>query len=157
LSDQWAPIVRRNYANGRRNGKRCGLSGGFCRVWARSRWEPLTTHLTPCGSARPGCARDPIDVVVTDTVMPKMSGPELVAKLRATHPSITVIFMSGHTPETVDRHGGADLGTAFFQKPFEVDDLLAKVREMPADGPPRAPQWGNKKGGGFRHHPVVSC
>jgi nitrogen-specific signal transduction histidine kinase/CheY-like chemotaxis protein len=73
--------------------------------------------------------RDPIDVVITDTVMPRMSGPELVERLRASHPDVRVIFMSGHTPETVLRHGGADPGTAFLQKPFEVDELLARVRD----------------------------
>jgi CheY-like chemotaxis protein len=72
--------------------------------------------------------REPIDVVVTDTVMPKMSGPELVERLRASHPAVRVIFMSGHTPETVMRHGGA-AGTAFLQKPFELDELLALVRD----------------------------
>jgi DNA-binding response OmpR family regulator len=73
--------------------------------------------------------RDAIDVVVTDTVMPRMSGPELVERIRASHPRVKVIFMSGHTPETVLRHGGAEEGTTFLQKPFEVDVLLAKVRD----------------------------
>jgi CheY-like chemotaxis protein len=85
--------------------------------------------------------RDAIDVVVTDTVMPRMSGPELVARLRASHPMVKVIFMSGHTPETVLKHGGAELGTTFLQKPFEVDDLLATVRRLLAEGaspPPKA-------------------
>jgi CheY-like chemotaxis protein len=73
---------------------------------------------------------DPIDVVITDTVMPRMSGPELVERLRALHPDVKVIFMSGHTPETVLRHGVAEEGTLFLQKPFDVDDLLARLREM---------------------------
>jgi PAS domain S-box-containing protein len=83
--------------------------------------------------------RDPIDVVVTDTVMPRMSGPELVSRLRASHPMVKVIFMSGHTPETVLRHGGAELGTTFLQKPFEVDELLATVRRLLAEGASAAP------------------
>ena len=80
--------------------------------------------------------RKPIDVVITDTVMPRMSGPELVRKLRASHAQVKVIFMSGHTPETVHQHGGADPGAAFFQKPFEVDDLIAKVGELLAEETP---------------------
>jgi two-component system cell cycle sensor histidine kinase/response regulator CckA len=88
---------------------------------------------------------EPIDVVVTDTVMPRMSGPELIQRLRASHPDVHVIFMSGHTPETVLQHGGAGAGTTFLQKPFEVDVLLAKVQELLADrraddrDPPRSP------------------
>jgi PAS domain S-box-containing protein len=70
-----------------------------------------------------------IDVVVTDTVMPRMSGPELVQRLRSLNPDVKVIFMSGHTPETVLRHGGVE-GAAFLQKPFEIDDLLRQVRIM---------------------------
>jgi PAS domain S-box-containing protein len=87
---------------------------------------------------------DPIDVVVTDTVMPRMSGPELVERLRTWQPGVRVIFMSGHTPETVLRHGGIGAGTAFLQKPFDVEDLLGLVRKLLAEGSapatrPRAP------------------
>jgi PAS domain S-box-containing protein len=77
--------------------------------------------------------RDPIDVVVTDTVMPRMGGPELVSRLRASHPRVKVIFMSGHTPETVLEHGGSELGATFLQKPFEVDELIAMVRQFLAE------------------------
>jgi PAS domain S-box-containing protein len=87
--------------------------------------------------------RDPIDVVVTDTVMPRMSGPELVRRLRASHPFVKVIFMSGHAPETVHQHGGA-AGTTFLQKPFEVDDLLAKVRALLAEGGRQRRERGRK-------------
>jgi PAS domain S-box-containing protein len=78
-------------------------------------------------------ARDPIDVVITDTVMPRLSGPELLQRLRAAQPAVKFIFMSGHTPETVLEHGGIGPGTAFLQKPFDVDDLLAKVGELLAE------------------------
>jgi DNA-binding NtrC family response regulator len=74
--------------------------------------------------------REPIDVVVTDTVMPKMGGAELVSRLRASHPRVKVIFMSGHTPETVLQHAGPDLGATFLQKPFEVDALIGMIREL---------------------------
>ena len=71
-----------------------------------------------------------IHIIVTDTVMPRMSGPELIERLRATRPELKAIFMSGHTPETVRIHGGTGEGTAFLQKPFDVEHLLAKVREL---------------------------
>ena len=76
------------------------------------------------------------DIVVTDTVMPRMSGPELVQRLRSANPDVKVIFMSGHTPETVLLHGGV-AGTAFLQKPFEFDDLLARIRELRGAAPDR--------------------
>jgi PAS domain S-box-containing protein len=79
-------------------------------------------------------AVEPIDVVVTDTVMPRMSGPELVKQLRLLQPDLKVIFMSGHTPETVLEHGDVS-GGVFLQKPFEIDDLLGHVRELLAEGP----------------------
>ena len=74
-----------------------------------------------------------IDVVLTDAVMPRMSGPELVERLRSANPQVKVVFMSGHTPETVLRHGV--VGTAFLQKPFEFEDLLARLRELLATPP----------------------
>jgi CheY-like chemotaxis protein len=80
--------------------------------------------------------RHEIDVVVTDAVMPRMSGPELVQRLRAANPEVRVIFMSGHTPETVLLHGGVQ-GTAFLQKPFEFDDLLACIQELLSARAPR--------------------
>jgi PAS domain S-box-containing protein len=73
---------------------------------------------------------DPIDVIVTDTVLPRVSGPELVARLRAAQPGVRVIFMSGYAPETAFSHGELGPGVAFFQKPFEIRELLAKVREL---------------------------
>jgi two-component system cell cycle sensor histidine kinase/response regulator CckA len=68
--------------------------------------------------------------------MPRMSGPELVERLRALNPEVKVIFMSGHTPETVLRHGGV-AGAAFLQKPFEIDTLLRQVRVPLAQGRPK--------------------
>lgn len=83
--------------------------------------------------------RQGIDVVLTDAVMPRMSGPELVQRLRAANPDVKVIFMSGQTPETVLQHG-AVTGTAFLHKPFEFDDLVARLRELlAAPRPPAAP------------------
>jgi PAS domain S-box-containing protein len=78
-----------------------------------------------------------IDVVVTDAVMPRMSGPELVQRLRRANPDVKVIFMSGHTPEAILRHGGVE-GTTFLQKPFDFEDLLGHVRDLLAAPPTRA-------------------
>jgi len=69
-----------------------------------------------------------------------MSGPELVQRPRTWQPGVKVIFMSGHTPETVLQHGGVGAGTAFLQKPFDIDDLLAQIRKLLAQGRPGKPR-----------------
>jgi DNA-binding response OmpR family regulator len=74
-------------------------------------------------------SRVPIDVVVTDMVLPRMSGPELIRRLRALRPGLKTLFMSGHTPETAHQQGGIG-DAAFLQKPFEVGDLLGRIRDL---------------------------
>ncbi|MBU8543153.1 MULTISPECIES: hybrid sensor histidine kinase/response regulator [Roseomonadaceae] len=88
------------------------------------------------------CARDgaealamaeeagPIDLVLTDVVMPRLGGPELVRALRARHPTVKVLFMSGYTDDSVVRHGLMDASVAFIQKPYTPRSLAAKVREV---------------------------
>jgi PAS domain S-box-containing protein len=95
------------------------------------------------------CARDgaealtmaedagPIDLVLTDVVMPRLGGPELVRALRARHPTLKVLFMSGYTDDSVVRHGLMDASVAFIQKPYTPRSLAAKVREV-LDTPPPA-------------------
>jgi two-component system cell cycle sensor histidine kinase/response regulator CckA len=71
-----------------------------------------------------------IDLLITDVVMPRMSGPELARRLRARRPGLRVLCMSGY-PEGTQREVAADAGTwnAWLQKPFSPDGLIAKVRE----------------------------
>jgi two-component system, cell cycle sensor histidine kinase and response regulator CckA len=71
-----------------------------------------------------------IHLVLTDIVMPKMSGPELAKRLRSVRPEIKLLYMSGYTDDTIIRHGMLDTKTAFLQKPFTPEDLLRKVREV---------------------------
>ncbi len=69
-----------------------------------------------------------IDLVVTDVVMPVMSGTELVRRVEAIRPGIRVMFMSGYTGDAVLSHGVIEGGAAFLQKPFTRDALNRKVR-----------------------------
>jgi len=73
----------------------------------------------------------PIDIVVTDVVMPHFRGPEVARRLRAARPDIKVIFMSGYTEgevSAINDEGASDM--PLLQKPFELDLLAAKVREI---------------------------
>ncbi|MCD9184835.1 MAG: PAS domain S-box protein [Pyrinomonadaceae bacterium] len=71
-----------------------------------------------------------IDLLMTDVVMPEMGGSELAAKLAAVHPGLKVLFTSGYTDDSVIRHGVTDEGRNFLQKPFSLETLLDKVREI---------------------------
>ena len=71
-----------------------------------------------------------IDVVLTDVVMPGMSGPQLVEQLRADHPNLAALFMSGYTSDAVLRHGIETGEADFLQKPFSTSVLAAKLRRV---------------------------
>ncbi|MGB7846337.1 MAG: PAS domain S-box protein [Candidatus Acidiferrum sp.] len=72
----------------------------------------------------------PIPLLITDIVMPEMSGRALAEKLTAMRPSMRVLYMSGYSHETIDRYGAMDFGQDYLQKPFTKKDLATKVREL---------------------------
>jgi nitrogen-specific signal transduction histidine kinase/CheY-like chemotaxis protein len=75
-----------------------------------------------------------IDLVIADVVMPGLSGPETIARVRASRPGTRVIFVSGYTADALgDRHPLGS-GTRFLQKPFKPDDLTDAVRTALAGG-----------------------
>jgi len=71
-----------------------------------------------------------IDMLMTDVVMPEMSGRELAATLSGIYPKLRCLFMSGYTANVIARHGVLDEGVHFIHKPFAKQDLAKKVREV---------------------------
>lgn len=71
-----------------------------------------------------------LPLMVTDIVMPQLSGQELAARLAPLHPKMRVIYMSGYTDDAVVRHGVLNSTTFFLQKPFTPIALVKKVREV---------------------------
>ncbi len=77
----------------------------------------------------------PIHLVLTDVVMPGMSGNELVTRIQLLRPEIKVLFMSGYADHAVVHHGVIEAGMYFLQKPFTPTLLAQKVREV-LESPP---------------------
>jgi PAS domain S-box-containing protein len=71
-----------------------------------------------------------IDVLVTDVVMPGMSGRELADRLAASRPGVQVLYLSGYTEDAVIGRGVIESETTFLQKPFGLADIASKVREI---------------------------
>lgn len=70
-----------------------------------------------------------IELLITDVIMPEMNGLELAQRLRAIHPGLRWLFMSGYPAGTIAHHGVLNPDVCFIEKPFRADALAAKVRE----------------------------
>jgi PAS domain S-box-containing protein len=81
--------------------------------------------------------REPIHILVTDVVMPRLSGRELATRITAARPEIKILYISGYTDDSIFRHGVLEGGVAFLQKPFNLKDLAQKIRQV-LDGEPAA-------------------
>ena len=75
-------------------------------------------------------ASEPIRLLLTDVIMPGMSGPDTAASVRRLLPGMRVLYMSGYTDDAVSLHGVLAEGTALLQKPFSAGDLAAKLSDV---------------------------
>jgi PAS domain S-box-containing protein len=97
------------------------VGAGYCMLEASDGIQALKV-----AASHPG----PIHLLITDVVMPHLSGPELATKLSSERPGLKVLFISGYTDDTVFRHGVLEGGVAFLQKPFNLKALSQKIREV---------------------------
>jgi PAS domain S-box-containing protein len=97
------------------------VGAGYCMLEASDGSQALRV-----AASHPG----PIHLLITDVVMPHLSGPELARKLSSERTALKVLFISGYTDDTVFRHGVLEGGVAFLQKPFNLKALAQKIREI---------------------------
>jgi len=71
-----------------------------------------------------------IDLLLTDVVMPQMSGRDLMTRLHQTRPGLKGLYMSGYSEDTIARHGVLEDGINFLQKPFRPQELVRRVRQI---------------------------
>ena len=77
-------------------------------------------------SAHPG----PIQLLISDVIMPGMDGPDLAERLAAVHAGMKCLFISGYTADIITQRGALEAGVMFMAKPFSRNDLAHKVREV---------------------------
>jgi two-component system, cell cycle sensor histidine kinase and response regulator CckA len=70
-----------------------------------------------------------IHLLITDVVLPEMSGKDLAREIEKIRPNIKTLFMSGYTANVIAHQGVLDEGVAFIEKPFTFENLARKVRE----------------------------
>jgi two-component system, cell cycle sensor histidine kinase and response regulator CckA len=71
-----------------------------------------------------------IHLIVADVVMPDMSGPACVERIRAVRPGVPALYISGHADDVLDAHGVADRTRHFVRKPFTLSELMRAVRDL---------------------------
>jgi CheY-like chemotaxis protein len=108
-----------------------------CRILQRHGYRVLQAkHGADALQLLVGEAGAAVSLVLTDVVMPEMGGAELVRHLRARAHPARVLFMSGYSEEAVATHGVLVEGVGLLEKPFEMDVLLRRVREVLDASPP---------------------
>jgi two-component system, cell cycle sensor histidine kinase and response regulator CckA len=107
-----------------------GVRSLVCDALAAQGYKVLEAHSPLKAVSIMGSYTEPIHVLLTDVVMPQVSGKVLANHMAAVHPESRVLYMSGYTDDAVVRHGILEADTFFLQKPFTSRALVQKVREV---------------------------
>jgi two-component system, cell cycle sensor histidine kinase and response regulator CckA len=108
------------------------------RVLERAGYKVLEAASGPDALALLAARNPDLDLLLTDVVMPGMSGRQLADQLTDAMPGLRVLYMSGYTDEAIVHHGVLEPGVAFLEKPFPPDVLLRRLREVLDNSPARA-------------------
>jgi CheY-like chemotaxis protein len=119
-----------------------GVRGIVDRILSRAGYEVLTVADGAAAVELAAERTGPIHLLITDVVMPGVSGKQLVEHMAGVRPGIEVLYMSGYTDQIIAAHGRLEEGEAFLQKPFSAEQLLEKVAELLAGGPDGADSEG---------------
>jgi CheY-like chemotaxis protein len=93
-------------------------------------YKVLEAENGECGLEMAQSFNENIDILITDVMMPGIGGRELAKKLSETRPGISVLYLSGYTEDAVVTQGTIGPAVAFLQKPFTLQNLAKKVREV---------------------------
>ena len=117
-----------------------------CKILAEHGYAVLVADSPADAIATANVRERRFDLLLTDVVMPKMSGPELSDALLAAQPGMRTLFMSGYTDEAIAHHGVLEDGISFIGKPFTPESLVRKVREVLGVHAPDATAHGWERG-----------
>jgi two-component system cell cycle sensor histidine kinase/response regulator CckA len=107
-----------------------GVRSLVCNTLAVQGYKVLEAHSSLEAASIMESYREPIQMLLTDVVMPQMSGKVLADRMPALHPEARVLFMSGYTDDAIIRNGIQDTNAFLLQKPFSPSGLIQKVREV---------------------------
>ena len=102
----------------------------ICRILERMGYTVLMADDPSLAIQRTEAYQGRIDLLITDVVMPKMNGRELADRLRARHPDLKVLYMSGYPDNVIGQRGVLETDTHFLEKPFSNQGLAQKVRKI---------------------------
>ncbi|HQP34168.1 MAG TPA: PAS domain S-box protein, partial [Polyangiaceae bacterium] len=106
------------------------VRGFGCRVLTRLGYSVLAEGSATAALRAVEAHAGPIDLLLTDVVLPDMNGRVLAERLLALRPSVRVLFTSGYTENVIVHHGVLDAGIRFLGKPYTVRDLAARIRKV---------------------------
>ncbi len=101
-----------------------------CRILKSFGYRVLSAETAQEAIAQVSAREQPIDLLLTDVIMPAMNGKDLYDRLKAIRPDLKALFMSGYPRDVIGRHGVLDESLHFLQKPFSQQVLAAKLREV---------------------------